>query len=469
MPNFKCTACSSVFDDDINGIICCPECGKVQPIPPDLSEEQLEKIYNEAILASNRVKNASNIEELVFVFEQLGTYQDAYYQAQRCRQKLSDAKKDEKYTVALQKLENETVRSCRDAIAIFEELGDWRSSSFKLEEAKVKLQELLKKREKKRELLAKITMIACAVILVLGLATWLVIEYAVPAIRYSSALRKIEKGEYDEGYAILIELGDYKDAPLEILKSKYNRAVQYEASGDILTACDFYGQAIGYADASDRLYNHCKNLTIEQQLSVLDIGNTVLFGRYDQSLETDGKELIEWIIVDRVDGKALLVSKYALEGTYYSLGAKPWSQTELCAWLNNAEEGFIKNSFSLSARAKLVEQNISTIYTDETGAQQVDLAEKSKVFILSKSESERYFPTNDERVAYAPQRFIAMGSACPVPVNPGNNCAHYWLRDAIMSSGNAMYVNGSGGVNETGKVCDEYTILGVRPAIWVYE
>ena len=48
MAHFKCIDCSASFDDEINGIVYCPYCGEIQPLPPNLTEEQKE--YVEKIL-----------------------------------------------------------------------------------------------------------------------------------------------------------------------------------------------------------------------------------------------------------------------------------------------------------------------------------------------------------------------------------------------------------------------------------
>lgn len=462
MSTFKCTECSTTFSEEVNGIVCCPECGKVLPLPNDLTEDQLEKVYNEAILASSRARLSSNLEELVAVFEQLGDYQDSEYQAERCRKILADAKKDEKFALATSKMEEETIRSCRMAIELFEELGEWKGASFKAEECKVKLNNLLVKREQRRDFVAKISMITCAAILILSLLAWAVIQFLVPAIRYSWALSRIEKEQYDKGYAILEDLGDYREAKKELKKSKYNRAVAYEAEENYLLACDFYDQARGYNDADSRLYNVCKKLTLKQQLSVLEVGSSVLFGVYEQDSATEGKESIEWIIIDRVGDEALIVSKKALEGTPYSKTFAPWGKSELCVWLNSS---FYSGSFATKDRAYILQKKISTVYKDDQGAEQIDLADNF-IFLLSDKDARKYFTSPDQRCAEATKSLVARNNTIPpaMPINSGNGCAHYWLRTTA-PGGNVMYVNGSGGINEDGKL-GEY-IMGIRPAMWV--
>ncbi len=461
--SFKCTKCSATFTDEINGIVLCPECGSVLPLPPTLTDDQKEKIYNEALIVSNRARRSENLQDIVSIFEQLGDYEDSAHQAERCRKMLNDAKKDEKFALAIHKMELETIRGYREAIALFEELEEWKGASFKLEECKAKLQTLLEKREKHKDIAVKITMIGCAVLIALTLIIWAVIQFLVPAIRYAWALDKIEDGEFDKGYATLEDLGDYKEAKTELKKSKYNRALLYETEGNLILACDFYDQAVGYSDAHTRLYNVCTKLTLKEQLSVLDIGSTVVFGRYDQDPATEGNEPLEWIIVDKKGDEALIVSKNAIEGTPFSTTPTVWSGSELCNWLNSY---FYKNYFTSSERVSIVQKLISTRYIDQaTGENKVDLA-NNYLFLLSDVEAESYFKTKDDRCAPATKSIIQKNVTFEnrLPINDGNGCAHYWLR-TIALDGSVMYVNGSGGVNRDGKAGEN--IMGVRPAMWV--
>ena len=67
-------------------------------------------------------------------------------------------------------------------------------------------------------------------------------------------------------------------------------------------------------------------------------GSLVLFGRYEQDGNIEnGPEPIEWIVLDSTGDKLILLSKYVLTHGVINSADKDciWSDTELCAWLNN--------------------------------------------------------------------------------------------------------------------------------------
>jgi ABC-type antimicrobial peptide transport system permease subunit len=82
------------------------------------------------------------------------------------------------------------------------------------------------------------------------------------------------------------------------------------------------------------------------KLKQSEIGDIVTFGHYEQdNNQEDGKEKIEWIVLDKKDNKALLISKYALDCQPYHKVREPitWGNCTLRRWLNNA---FLHTAFS---------------------------------------------------------------------------------------------------------------------------
>ena len=456
MANFKCIKCQSSFEEDINGIIYCPYCEELQPLPVILTEDEKEAIYQDALSIYMRAKSADNIRDIVYIFEQLDGYRDSNHQAELCKKRLEELKTDALYAKALQKMDFETVRGYTEAIEILEKIPEWKNASFKLDEAKAKLQTLQEKLEARRQFLLKLSMIISACLIALAIITFLVVEFLVPRIRYSVALNKLEDKEYDRAYEILEDLGDYKDAPNQLKKSKYNRALEYASLGDALNACKFFGQARGYDDADARLLEVCKGLTIEEQISVLDVGSYVVFGVFEQNPELDGVERLEWIIAEKNGDEVLLISKYAIEAVPFAITNTSWNDSIARQWLNN---GFINGSFRTAEKLKIREKSITTVYTNDKGEERIEITQ-DKVFLLSSNEANRYFASDDERMALATP-YLKTKEA---HINLDNGMAHYWLRTPA-PNGDVMYVNGSGTINEGGKTVEK--IMAVRPAIWI--
>ena len=462
MAQFKCIRCSSDFDDDISGIVYCPYCSEIQPLPMILTEEQKEAVYEHALMVSDTAKSPSNIKDAVYIFEQLDGYREASRHAERCRAKLKDFENDAIYAEALQKMELETISGYKEAIELLSKIPEWKNASFKLDEANLKLDELIQKREDKLDKISKLTMLVCGILVFLGIATFLIVEFLTPVVRYSRALNLIEKENYDKAYAILEDLGDYKNAANEIKKSKYERAQKYFQEKDYLNACKYFGEAKGYADADAKCLESIKkgSLSVKDQISVLGVGNSVIFGFYEQdgneATDPSEKEPIEWIILDKNGSEALLAAKYGIEAMAFSQEPCPWSQSEIRAWLNGE---FYTRKFLPSERNVMVNKPTVTFQTTETGEEVRDIS-NDYIFLLSNNEAKKYFSLDDGRAIYATQYLKDTG----IYVNPDNSRVHYWLR-SIASSGDVMYVNASGAINETGRDGDH--VLCVRPAVWV--
>ena len=85
------------------------------------------------------------------------------------------------------------------------------------------------------------------------------------------------------------------------------------------------------------------------------VGSIVTYGSYEQDNHPDnGAEPIEWIVLDVQGGKALLLSRYALDAKPYNtelMENASWKECSLRAWLNN---DFISTAFSGEDRAGIL-------------------------------------------------------------------------------------------------------------------
>ena len=65
MAHFKCIKCQVSFDEDINGIIYCPYCAELQPLPAILTADEKEAVYQSALSIYMRAKDADNIRDII--------------------------------------------------------------------------------------------------------------------------------------------------------------------------------------------------------------------------------------------------------------------------------------------------------------------------------------------------------------------------------------------------------------------
>ena len=90
-----------------------------------------------------------------------------------------------------------------------------------------------------------------------------------------------------------------------------------------------------------------------KEINNANVGDVVEFGNYEQDNNTsNGKEVIEWIVLEKKENKILVLSKHGLDAKqYHSRGANiTWEQSEIRRWLN---EEFTNNAFSSSEQSKL--------------------------------------------------------------------------------------------------------------------
>ncbi len=124
------------------------------------------------------------------------------------------------------------------------------------------------------------------------------------------------------------------------------------------------------------------------------VGGSIYFGNYEQDNDTsNGKEKINWIVVEKKTNKVLLVSDKVLDCKQYNdkAGATDWEFCSLRKWLNDS---FYDTAFSEEEKSKILTTRISTPDNPNFGT---DGGEDTtdKVFILSADEASNYVGRSD--------------------------------------------------------------------------
>lgn len=187
------------------------------------------------------------------------------------------------------------------------------------------------------------------------------------------------------------------------------------------------------------------------------VGDYITFGRYEQDAdEVNGKEAIEWRVLDKQDGRVLLLSECSLDAqkfNYYSRSVA-WDNSTLRTWLN---EHFLNAAFSSTEQPMIMEtQVIADKKVDYFGSYSY-YETKDKIFLLNIEEVNRYLPSLDEKRAEATTYAQKQGADAYV----GDYCL-WLLRTA--GSGDVMIVDAGGSV-VSGYLIDR--IAAVRPAMWI--
>jgi len=181
------------------------------------------------------------------------------------------------------------------------------------------------------------------------------------------------------------------------------------------------------------------------------VGDTVYFGTYEQDgLPENGQEPIEWQILDKQDGKVLLLSTHALDSRQYHKENVnvTWKDASIRSWLNG-------NFYAIAFYGAPEDQIVETT-TEEGGV-------RDKVFLLSLEDVKNYFPEQGMRCCFATDYAIAQGAYADT-VGRG-----WWLlRTAAERSDYVMSINCDGTIDPDGGRVDSEKGC-VRPAMWVWE
>lgn len=414
---------------------------------PEEKVDRLEAVYNRAVLNMTRAYTVDQYKSAAELFSDIAGYKDADVLAEECRktaeEKLRNAGEERKNRVCndiRQKMAEDAVPEYRDALILLKMVPDWEEAAVREAECNRRIEELLAKEaaekaenerlaelaRQKAERIAKrkkqIKVTVCAV-LTLVVTSALIWKYVIdPAIRYRDALAYLDANDVVPGYEMLVALEDYKDSAT-IAASVF----------------DVY---------------------MVEKLKVAVAGDSVFFGTYEQDgITMNGKEYVEWLVLESTEEKMLVVSKYALDRQpYYTVWEEvTWEMSTLRKWLN---EDFMNAAFSAEEQEDILTVTVTAEanpeYETDPGNDTQD-----KVFLLSISEARKYFKTNAERRCEPTKYTLKQG----IRAKEKEGC-EWWLRTPgfgprIVSSvfGNGkVFVGGGTSMSER---------LAVRPALWI--
>ena len=206
--------------------------------------------------------------------------------------------------------------------------------------------------------------------------------------------------------------------------------------------------------------NNTSEIT-ENPFNGVQVGDLVAFGRYEQDGDkANGEEAIEWRVLAVEDGKALIISEYALDAKPYNTEfvAITWEGCTLRSWLN---DDFYQAIFSEDEQDWIVETQV--INEDNPDYKTVGGNDtEDKVFLLSIAEANEYFADDEDRKVYETPCAKDNGTY----VNKDISTSWWWLRSPGLNSTYAAAVDVNGWVI----ACGDYVFFtngGVRPALWI--
>lgn len=476
--------------------------GYIEHIIERNENARLTGIYHTAVSAMKAADTEAEFKMAAETFKTILYFKDANELANECLDRAEACRKDAIYADAVSQMTGNIVSSYETAIQKFSTISGWKDVDEQVYACQKKIEEIkleqireaelarieAEKTAKKRKKTITISML---IIIVCIASIVLLTTVIIPKQKYYKAMRMLDSGDYEAAYSLLEELGksdviasnkydraislidnqDYEAAYslLEelgkndvIASNKYDRAISFINSGDYEGAYLLL-DGLDYKDSTERL-NSIKPEYSRILLTKATVGSIIPFGSYEQDNNTvNGKEDIEWLVLAKEGNRALVISKYALDCQNYhnSYTSVTWETCSLRTWLN---EDFINAAFSSEEQAMI--QN-TTVTVDDNLAYNTPPGNNTtdKVFLLSITEVEKYFNSDDERQCQGTAYCNVQGAS----KDQNGNC-WWWLRSPGHSSSYAAYVYCGGGISLHGKGIAGWasgTFGTVRPALWI--
>lgn len=194
------------------------------------------------------------------------------------------------------------------------------------------------------------------------------------------------------------------------------------------------------------------------------VGDTVMFGQYEQDGNLDnGSEPIAWQVLDVQGGKALLMSRYALDCLPFhdEKTDAVWNQSALNAWL----QADFHAAFTDAEWAAIAPVTLADTAADGNPEWQNTDAEPAEthVFLLSYAQVMQYLPEQEQRKVSGTEYARSRGAKFLGFTTIGIGETDWWLRSPGKESYDACFLDVRGAVG-TKCVTEK---LGVRPALWM--
>ena len=378
----------------------------------------------------------------------------------------------------------EEIENYIEAIKIFQTIPDWADANEQIAVCQKKIEEIKVKEEaerlaaeklekKRKKIIAIITPIVCVCLAFAILLT----EVIIPNGKYNDAIALMDEGKYDEAIAAFEALDGYKDSEEQIESCKtaikdvaYADAVSLMNVGKYDEAITVFTELNEFKDSKIQLDNCYLKKYEEAYIKIRDIkiGDTYVFGNFEQDNNpNNGKEPIEWIVLEKRDLSLLLISKKALDCQQYaydpSYANLTWEACSLRKWMNDT---FLNAAFSAEEQKHImcvpVSADKNPNYSTNSGKTTTD-----KIFLLSINEANEYFEGGESRMCVPTAYAIAKGAYVNGNYTKDDEATcWWWLRTTGSYQLRAAFVRSYGAVECSGDDVDN-TGGCVRPALWI--
>ena len=206
---------------------------------------------------------------------------------------------------------------------------------------------------------------------------------------------------------------------------------------------------------------------------IIAVRDEVKYGRYPQTSSGTDNTPIEWIVLEVQGGKALLISKYALDCKQYNTSylSVTWEKCTLRTWLNDE---FINRAFSTQEQSAILTTTVdNSLSQNRIGwGLKGSINTQDRIFLLSYAEANQYLDvewadSDNKKARVAPTDYaISQGALTRSDYTTKDDkaAADWWLRSPGPSPYEASCVQTYGSLDYYGITRSRVV---VRPAFWI--
>ena len=254
---------------------------------------------------------------------------------------------------------------------------------------------------------------------------------------YAKAEEQLEADKFFDAKETFQSLGNYSDAKQRVKDTEKARQDKIK----LLCANQRYAEAL-----------HFQNL---------QSGDVIKFGEYEQDNNFEnGKEAIDWIVLDVQDDEAFILSEKCLDARIFSetWEMSEWTGSNIREWLNG---DFMQTAFSSNLQDLIVCKEIKNERDPYYAVSYGEEDTLDYVFLLSYNEATQYLKN---KTAYGTLYACAQYDKQHTNLTASPDKEQWWwLRTIAYGGETRMGFNGmSGGAVETGSITDAEM---VRPAM----
>lgn len=386
---------------------------------------RLEGIYNHAKNAMAAAMTEEQYNEAALLFKSIADYKNSTALMKECCIKAEEERRDAILAKAKSKMDDEEP-NYKAIIELLEPIHGWKDADDCIQTCMMGI----RRAEKCKKLIKIMAIVAASIVL-------LIIAYSV--IRSTVII------------------------PMQ----KYNMAVELMENGNVVAAYDALIAMDGYKDSAERAKSIYEEYKAEK-LKSPKVGDYIFFGAYEQdNNSSNGKEDIEWLVLKIKNGRALVISRYALDSRPYDSRQNTrgvnWQTCELRQWLN---DDFLNAAFSDEEKARIPTVKVYAHQNPKYGTDQGKQTE-DKIFLLSAAEAEKYFGRKYSGQCW-PTAYAAAQGIYVVAQGYEHldiySC-NWWLRTLGENWLETAYVKSNGYDNPGG--LSFWAYIGVRPVMWI--